>query len=302
MKHPLCAPRLDRIVLVLCVLTLSLRAVAPQTSQRTWGLDLIRFLPALSGSTYAIMGAVILVAAYILLSGVRRLPASRIAKSTWFYLVISLGLAFLFWSLRDATHLLGDGGRSLLAAARHDPVLTTEPLAQGLNRLVVSALSALSVPPIAALEAWSCGLGGAAVFITLLGSGFLVADPLRRLVFSGLVLVTGGAQLWCGYIESYPFFYLAVCSYLLAAIGYFAGRISIAWITLLLAIAISSHASGVFLLLPAHAYAVAHECRRSGSFLTPILASILVILATWLAVAMALDPVWPGIAAGGGGG
>ncbi len=193
-----------------------------------------------------------------------------------------------FWTLRDTTHLLGDGGRTLLATIRSDPVLITEPGAQAINRIVVLFLSRFHIGPVAALEAWSCLLGMLGILVAIKLAA-LISPHRKHSIFAALILTTGTAQFWCGYIESYPLVYFLILLFLLLALAHLAGKVAFPWISLVLASAIATHVSAIF-LLPAYVYVLVRECRRTGRARRLALLSAGGVPVVWIVVIAGLRP------------
>ena len=260
------APERRLAVLLWCVLlaTLAIRLGAAATGGRVWGIDALRYFHPWSGWIWFLLGVTTL--GLVARFGNRSLGTIRSPVPTVWLCVLSAAGAFLgFLALSDATHLLGDGGRVILAAITGDRPPITEVLASALNRAAVVAGYKLSLPPDRSLEILSAALGAVLVAIVVLRSHAVGTEAWRRIFFAGSILVTGALQLYCGYVESYPLLLVFVMAYLMCVLVTVANAKSGWGASALLALAIGSHVSAAC-LLPAHiAYLRSLSRRGSGA-------------------------------------
>jgi hypothetical protein len=218
--------------------------------------------------------------------------------------VLSAGAFLGFLAISDATHLLGDGGRVILAAITGDRPPITEVLASALNRAAVVAGHKLSLSPDRSLEILSAALGAVLVAIVVLRSHAAGTEAWRRIFFAGSILVTGALQLYCGYVESYPLLLVFVIAYLMCVLVTVADAERGWEASAFLALAIGSHISAVC-LLPAHiAYLRVLSRRGSGAVLAGVCVCVCVCDAgdlrghcPPLPPSMVSGYVWPGAAA-----
>ena len=286
------APERRRAVLLWCVLlaTLAIRLAAVATGGRVWGIDALRYFHPGAGWIWFLLGVMTL--GLVARLGNRGLGTIRIPGPPAVWLCVLAAGAFLgFLALSDATHLLGDGGRVMMAAIAGDRPPITEVLASVLNRAAVVAGQKLALSPERSLEILSAGLGAAMVVMVVARSRAAGTEIWQRALLAGSILLTGGLQLAFGYVENYLLLQLLVIAYLLSVLV--AVRdVKAGWeASVLLALAIGSHLTALC-LLPAHAAFLAllsRQSRRSRTFHLGHGALMLGILA---AVIILFRPQW----------
>lgn len=206
--------KLDWLVAVAAIFYLALFWIA-SGSESWWGINQLQYL-----STDLSLS--LLLAALVIPLGLLALAPQR-RKSDWRHtllalLVAPLALLALFYLLRMSTHYLGDGilrARELELGVKWLP---TEPLAVYLNHLFYSLGAKLArLPAIESLEAVSF-LGGLLFYFAGLALvRHLFQQPRERIFGMLLLLGSGLALLFCGYVETYTLlpaiftFYLLLC-------------------------------------------------------------------------------------------
>lgn len=272
-RQPLLAANTLCVVLwSLCFLVVGLRGVTSSLTGRVWGFDHLRYVSADARVAYVILASGLL---FLLSFGYRfvacpRLQAlrararvqSNVLSRLFPYLaMVSSFLAFTCFA--DSTHLLGDGGRTILEATNAPRVHLTEMLPAFLNIRVVALLSRFGVAPVAALEFLSCVLGALSVLILIRTSHLAGPSLSQQFTFCGLLLTTGAVQLFFGYVESYPPLHFFVMTYLMVGMGVLRSEIPSAWASLLLSLAAGSHLVALC-LLPAHLFLIRAARPPSG--------------------------------------
>jgi hypothetical protein len=287
------APERRHAVLLWCVLlaTLAIRLAAVATGGRVWGIDALRYFHPLAGWIWFLLGVVTL--GWVARLGNRSLGTIRspMPPAVWLCVLSAAGAFLGFLALADATHLLGDGGRVMMAAIAGDRPPITEVLASALNRAAVLAGRKLALSPDRSLEILSAGLGAAMVAMVVARSRAAGTEIWQRALLAGSILLTGGLQLSFGYVENYPLLQLLVIAYLLSVLVAVRDAKGGWEASVLLALAIGSHATALC-LLPAHAaflQLLSRQSRRSRTFYLGHGALMLAILA---AVAILFRPQW----------
>ncbi len=222
-----------RFIFALTVATVAGVAVSAfLPDARLWGVNHLAFLS--SPFRLALIGVLVLSlipgvsgALYRgLLAASGRVGAARPGRaSTITIAVIAISSIALFYGLRSATNLLGDGQlivQSFEAADEgHDQVImrsahaiaTEETIAPGTTLLyygVIKALKSSKLGLIDSMRLLNCILGGLFVFLTLLVASSRVLTREERVWLVILGLTSSSILLFFGYIENYtaPFFFL----------------------------------------------------------------------------------------------
>jgi tetratricopeptide (TPR) repeat protein len=163
----------------------------------------------------------------------RRSRLTRIALIVLFL----VGLGSLFWHFREQTYLLGDGQLCLRSVRQ---VGTLEQLVSGYGReplvgffvVLLSNFFMLLKTPLPCEEAyrWLSILSG--IVFTAVAWRFvkyLSTDRIEELLLWVLLIASGAAQLFFGYVENYPPACAAIFLFLLLGVAYARKAISIAW-------------------------------------------------------------------------
>jgi tetratricopeptide (TPR) repeat protein len=270
--------------LVVTVVMIAAAALVPAAREgRLWGINHLAFY-----SVPVRLAAVILMAlafvpgiarpAYDALVRVPGALRDAGGRSNLIIALVALGSVFLFYQLRAATTLLGDGQLLLKSfevghAGTNDKVLmrsvgsivTSDLISPGTTLLYYGVMKLVAGPigrPVAdALAMVPSLLGGIYVFFVLRFVRDLPASNTIRAWLLVLGIFTAGLQLFFGYIENYSLILLLLALYVAAALRVLHGRGAI-WVpaVLLLAAAYAHVQSLVF--LPSLIYLVAW--RRSG--------------------------------------
>ncbi len=227
---------LIRIVLTgAVIITLAHLYGALYPSGANWGYHHLAFYPT------AVMAAVILLMILSLFPwsrrtglGVAQAVAPRLLRRksivTWGVLLLLFTL--LFWAARETVYFLGDGSliagrvpriRSANEIAR---LFTNEPLAGYLNWSMFQLTKTWSTEEsnVIAVRLISIlsGLGSLAATVRL--ATILFKDSVDTLLFAGFIIVSGGSQLFFGYVEDYTPLYFAVLLFVAASVAYLRGK------------------------------------------------------------------------------
>ena len=186
-------------------------------------------------------------------------------------LVMFGGSLLIFWNLRDATHLLGDGGRTIMDAMPPQRAHLSEMMPGLLNALAIRWLAPLEINSRAILESLNC-LWGALFLLAAIHFARQIANSFpQRLLFSGLLLTSGAIQFGFGYVESYPLLHVLTLCYLgLGCVALKAESIESGsrvprsfLLNSLFVLAIAAHLSALS-LAPAHGYLLTRMAKKTG--------------------------------------
>jgi hypothetical protein len=158
--------------------------------------------------------------------------ASDIKKSIIFAFILIISV-FLFWFVRSRTTFLGDGfwlgfRIQLVKTVADIPVeFKHEPLTGLILWKIYKSLTLINVVPssIYAFQILSI-LSGTAFMISLWKLANLVTEDLHyRILFFLFVFVSGGTQLFFGYVENYSIAYVCLIIYVFYALQYLKGKV-----------------------------------------------------------------------------
>jgi Tfp pilus assembly protein PilF len=245
--------RLARMVLFCCGSLIAIHFVASFFPQaRLWGINQLHYFP--------LFFRIILcaVALAVLIPRVGRMVteplgsafgwmANRFAGINRYvkYSAAALVSMLVFWLLRTATPLLGDG--YLRAGQLKFGVLMelTEPLDFYLHLI---AFRWLGVDGYTTYAILSCVAGGVFVFLALLLCDAWGRNGGEKLLVFSMLVTMGSMQLFFGYVESYSLMYVLLAAYLLAGLLYLKGEAGFVWPYLFLLLAGGFHLAAFFAL------------------------------------------------------
>jgi tetratricopeptide (TPR) repeat protein len=246
-------------------------------SAANWGVHVLGFLSP-GGSA-----AVVLVLIASLLPPVQTLLVTTIVRWTeavgsWSLMrrmilsaVCLCCLAVLFWLARQRIFVLGDGFlviRTLGVLEQTGDVpgsFPTAPLSAMVAWQIMHLLQALHIEH-AAVTSWQCvsviaGLIGVAAIWRL--TGMLLDNPVERTAGAVLIGAGGAAQLFFGYVETYPAAYAVLWIYVLSALRTERGETHLAVTTLLYLVLCLFHV-GMVIIAPSIIYLWVRAWRREG--------------------------------------
>ncbi len=186
---------------------------------RLWGINHLAFYP-LSVRIAAFIGVGVFFLPRVsraVLRWLDAIPEILARRRLVFAMLLSLVSLALFIAFSSATQLLGDGlyttnniergakvDRAAFAEVMKNPYLVypgTEMLNLGLSRF---ASHVLHVPPLAAVKVLNALLGALLVFLVVVGYRSSASFSRgTQTAFVALALLTGGIQMFFGYIEAY---------------------------------------------------------------------------------------------------
>ncbi len=154
----------------------------------------------------------------------------------------------VFYLLRDRAHLLGDGRLWLSVLHETRAYHAHEPLAFLGTSLFTADLARASAQAVAfRAEILSVLAGGAALVLLFALAARVAAGARGRWVAFGLLASSGCLQFGFGYVESYPWEWLAVLGFLVAALGASEGAVSVVVPAFLFGLAAGVHGMGLLL-------------------------------------------------------
>ncbi len=244
-------------LVLLAAAFVGVHALAAAAGGEAWGLHFLRYLDA-----GRVVAAALLAAAIGVLAARPPRPPARAGLA-----VLAIVFVALAWTLRDRSHLLGDGTVILDPANAAAVFSERQPGAHLVDIALHGAAARREVEPARVFEAWGVLCGAAIVLLLAL------AD--RRLGAGGWALAlgatTGAMQLGFGYVEHYPAVAVAWIACLVALTPAFARPAFLAPGLVAFGIALFLHVSTV-VLVPVVAWAAARQIvlRRGRGRLVPV--------------------------------
>jgi hypothetical protein len=247
---------------------------AVATNSVDWGSHHLGFLPLpLAVGILAAMGALFIPAVQDFCAAVAgRIIGNRRVNSMAGirrFSIFALGLVALEIVLREKTFFLGDGylvTRDLGAVTRLDAIPTvfySSPLAAWLAWHLRDLWQWWGVSDAAriAWQSLSILCGPAFAFVAWRLSLLCSVERVRSLYFFLTILLGGWAQLFFGYVETYPPLAVALLAYIWLSLKFIRGESGLVWPTVLFAVLIVIHVS-CLILVPSLAILSLHAVRR----------------------------------------
>ncbi len=280
-----------------------------------WGIHFYHFFPAWIGWALALLSLVILVPPVgQYLSGKLEVLAQKIGSpfAKWgenkTFLLLSVLSLPIFWLFRDRMHLLGDG-MFRITDLPEGKILLQEWLDGFIHVIVyrvVHNLFADWTPELTyALISVLCG--GAFVFLALKLSSLLGKTGFGKVLIFSFLITLGSVQLFFGYVESYTSLQVALLAYVLFAVKYLSGKVSILPVLVVFMISVGLHITSL-IYLPSFIYLLrkrpkgesAREKGLTGAIPNAfVLASLIVasfLVISWvIVVAIGLEKTGKGI-------
>ena len=216
-----------------------------------WGVDYLRFHDAISRAIFVLLSAALLFFAARRRLGRWTRSIARICDSgfgAWqsvlSWVLLLFGGLLVFWSMRSAVHLLGDGIMLMRELddfwseiPRTDRAPLTFWIVRGLHSVGASAWhSAETTYRIVSCVSGILYLVVAGYAVRLLGK-----DPLERFLILALLLGAGYMQLFFAYVENYAILFPFMLLYLLLGIRVLEGRLTVWWPAALLGVLMALH-------------------------------------------------------------
>ena len=246
-------------------------AVASQhPGPRAWALHLPGFLspPARFLVMTLLFGAALLLVVDLLRPGTSRPEGARGRSASrrlrlprWSGWLLLLPWAWILWELRVRTLFMGDGTIWLGGIQSGRPSPFSEPLSAATwsgYALILRALGLPVVAPTVGALSILCGVVAAAILWGI-ASELTPRTGSRAVAFAVLVTL-GLAQLYFGYIESYPLASVAILAYLWLGLRRARGADHPLWLATALATAMTLHLVAGF-LVPSYLVLVFREKR-----------------------------------------
>ena len=185
--------------------------------------------------------------------------------------IVCCGAGLIFWFFRQKTFFLGDGYlvlRTLPVAAASGDIPASFPTAP-LTGLIASGLFRFylflgaSEPGQLAWQSLSLASGIVAVPVVWHLAGAIVTDVLERAGVALLLLCSGAAMLFFGYVETYPPAFTAMLGFIGSCLNVRSGKGSLTTASVLFVILVFLHV-GMVILLPAFVFVVFGAVRSGG--------------------------------------
>lgn len=299
--------------LAVTAVAIALAALVPAAKEwRLWGVNHLAFY------SLPVRLAAIILMALAFVPGIARPAYDTLVRapgalrdaggrSNLIIVLVALGSVFLFYQLRAATTLLGDGqlllksfevghkgvNQTVLMRSVHS-IVTSDFISAGTTLLFYGVMKLVAGPlgrPVAdALAMLPCLIGGVYVFFVLRFVRDLPASNTLRTWLLVLSIFTVALQLFFGYIENYFLILLLLTLYVAAALRVLHNRAGM-WIpAVLLLVAAYAHVQSL-VFLPSLIYLLAwrysgRNDRLAGNLFVPVL---LIVTIAGALVARALE-------------
>lgn len=238
-----------------------------------WGADFLRFHDSVFRVTFVLLSVALLFLAARRRLGLWTLGIARYCDSgfgawrsalSWILLLFGGGL--VFWGLRSAVHLLGDGIMLMRELEdfwseipRTDRAPLTFWIVRGLHRAGAFAWTSAETT----YRLFSCFSGILYLVVVRYVARLLGKDALERFLIFVLLLGAGYMQLFFAYVENYAFLFPFMLLYLLLGIRALEGRLAIWWPAALLGVLMALHVTMMTLAPSLLALAIL-KCRADG--------------------------------------
>jgi Tfp pilus assembly protein PilF len=243
----------------------------------TWGFDCLQYYPLWFRLIWFMVGAVALLSFGLRVPGPLKINDGVTVRKPWNLVLLLAVIGGLFWLLRQAIPLLGDGFLRVREISGGRIISLTEPLTTMVHGLLFKILSENVADAPAATRAY--------VVISIL-SGLAMVWLYHRIsirwfennywLASALLLGLGFNQIFFGYVESYAPFMLAVLAFAWLGARSLEDEGRALPLVLLFGLIAALHAKGIF-LLPALVYLLAAkwpEVRRKLWWAVPLSAAL----------------------------
>jgi Flp pilus assembly protein TadD len=196
-------------------------------------------------------------------------------------IVIALTAAVFFF-LRVHVHSLGDGYQRIYQIEKGFTYYYSEPLDFFLHAVLYRLLKSIGI----ASGEWTYVLFSIAAGITFVSTLYLIRikgdyGRQRAGLLKILIISFGGVQLFFGYVESYSLYYISGLLYIVFAAEFLAAGRGMLTISILLAVAMASHITAVF-LLPSFVFLMIRHFKAGPRRFVDGYLPILIVLVTFL--------------------
>lgn len=164
------------------------------------------------------------------------------------YIIVSAIFFAIFWVLRTRTYLLGDGYLRAHEASRGIEPKLTEFLDLYLHTISCDFFHQIFNWDAYAVYAFvSCVCGAVFVFFVLLLGDLVGKRGIDKVLIFALLVLSGGSQLFLGYVESYTIAYLGIFIFIYFSIGYLKGKNGLILPFVVFILSVFFHASALYL-------------------------------------------------------
>jgi type IV pilus assembly protein PilF len=209
-------------------------------------LILLVFIPSVNADIRKVISSVLSSLSQLLHH--REVEGSR--SKLFLYFLFSLPFFFLFWWLRDRTHLLGDGAQIISQMNSGQlSVKWSEPLEILVHLRAFDLIRSIGQMDAATFYAiLSCLCGTIIVFFFYVLADWWGERKRERILIFLVLLSLGSIQLFFGYAEHYSLSYLLVFLFILSSLAYLKRKVGWFLPLITFALAASAHFSNLCLL------------------------------------------------------
>ena len=247
---------MEKTVIILCFLLILAHLVCSFfPDQRLWGINHLAYFPLFIRIIILFLG--IFLFTFILNSRAFDFFKDKFKspffswmkkRKYWGNVILSLLLLLIFWMLRTRTQLLGDGYLRAQEITSGAGLKFTEFLSLFFHGILYDSFYQIfNWDAFTVYALVSCVCGAVFIFFVLLLGERVGKRGIDKVLIFFLLVLSGGSQLFLGYVESYTISYLGVFLFFYFSIGYLEGRTSLALPFIILILSILFHASALYL-------------------------------------------------------
>jgi len=215
----------------------------------TWGFDYLQYFPLWFRLVWVVTGSAALVYAGTNASRVNEIFARFAVSKAWQTALLLVVIGLIFFRLRQAIPLLGDGFLRVKEISGGRIFSLTEPLTTMLHGLLYKALSGISHDTIPATWAYASISIAAGLLMVWLYHRVSIGW-FQNLYWPSLLLLSGMGlnQIFFGYVESYGLMMAAVAAFIWFGIQCLEGEVRPMTLIMLFSLIVMLHLKGIFLL------------------------------------------------------
>jgi len=222
---------------------------------KLWGINHLRYFPDIYIGIFAVLGIFVVALPHSkpVRDSVERLLNKVGSFPRWFKILLAAVISFaLFYVFKTEVFTLGDGYLRVYHIEQGYSYNHTEPLDYFLHAVFYKLIFGNTEVSAEPIYIWYSIIVGVLFAVSLTLFKFKTERSSDSMIIKLLILITGGLQLFFGYVESYSLVYPVSMLFLLFAFRYYKSGEGFLILSVLMILAFSSHLMGV-MLLPAYA-------------------------------------------------
>lgn len=247
---------LEKTIIIFCLLLIIAHFVASFfPEQRLWGINHLAYFPLYSRITIVFLGLLLFI--FILNSRILIFFKDKVNSSLFWwikkhkylgYIIVSVIFLVIFWLLRTRTCLLGDGYLRAYEVSIGVKPWFTEFLDMYVHTILYHFFHQIfNWDAYRTYASVSCVCGAIFVFFVFLLCDLVGKHTIDKVLIFALLILSGGSQLFLGYVESYTIVYLGILIFIYFSIGYLNGKNGLILPCVILILSVFFHLSAVYL-------------------------------------------------------